>query len=208
MLDIDIFGKSSHAAATGNGRDALLAGARFVTEAYRAEREAFADDVFRLLKFGAFSSGTARNIISGHTRISGTARCFGDGVLRRMLDGLRDVAAEIERESGCRAEIKIVEGCPAVYNDPALFERFRDALLKPARTGVSPADDGGPFSFIVPDRPTMISEDFSEYQCEVPGIFFHLGLGSDTALHSNVFDMDESVLPFGVKAFWRLLYNI
>jgi hippurate hydrolase len=208
VLNVEILGKSCHAAAAEQGADALAAGARFVTEAYRAEREAFPNEVFRLLKFGVFKSGTAMNVISGRTRISGTVRCFEDEVFLTLSDRLRAVAAEIEREYGCRAELKFVEGCSAVHNDPVLFEQFKEALSKPARAHTSVEDDGEPFSFVEPDKPTMTSEDFSDYQHKVPGIFFHLGLGKDTPLHSNVFDIDESVLPFGVKAFLRLLYNM
>jgi hippurate hydrolase len=46
------------------------------------------------------------------------------------------------------------------------------------------------------------------YLQNAPGIYFHLGLGRNAPLHSNGFDFDESVLPLGVKAFLRLLYNI
>jgi hippurate hydrolase len=208
VLNIEILGKSCHAAAAEKGADALAAGARFVTDAYREERDAFPDDVFRLLKFGVFKSGTAMNVISGRTRISGTMRCFEDEVFRIMSDKLRAVAAKIERDLGCRAELEFVEGCSAVYNDPVLFERFREALNKPARAYTPGEDDGKPFSFVEPDKPTMTSEDFSDYQHKIPGIFFHLGLGSAVPLHSSVFDIDESVLPFGVKAFLRLLYNM
>jgi hippurate hydrolase len=208
VLCAKVFGKSCHVAAAEEGADALFAGARFVTEAYKAEREIFDDDVFRLLKIGVFKSGTAMNIISGLTTIYGTIRCFDDETFLLMSDRLRSVAAEIERESGCRIDMDFMGGCSAVRNDPALFERFRNALRERAPMLAQDEDDGEPFIFLEPAAPTMTSEDFSDYQREVPGIFFHLGLGRDTPLHSNAFDIDESVLPLGVKAFWRLLCNI
>ncbi|MDR2295414.1 MAG: amidohydrolase [Clostridiales Family XIII bacterium] len=207
ILRIDIFGKSVHAAAAEKGVDALAAGARFVTAAYEAESGLFPDDVFRLLKFGVFESGTATNVISGHTVLRGTMRCFEEDVHRRMKDGLRAVASRVEREFGCRVEIDFIGHCPAVRNDPALFDSFRDALCgTPGR--LPDGDAGESFSFIEADKPTMTSEDFSVYQRKVPGIFFHLGLGHNTPLHSADFDFDESVLSVGVKAFLRVLYSI
>jgi hippurate hydrolase len=208
VLRVDIFGRSSHAAIADKGVDALLAGARFVAEAYETERDLLPRDVSRLLKFGMFKSGTATNIISGHTVLHGTMRCFEEDVHRRMEDGLRAVASEVEREFGCRIEIAFTQSCPAVRNDPALFDDCRDALCGKAHRRLPDGDAGEPFSFIEAAEPTMTSEDFSVYQRMVPGVFFHLGLGRNTPLHSTGFDFDESVLSVGVKAFLRLLYDV
>jgi metal-dependent amidase/aminoacylase/carboxypeptidase family protein len=60
---------------------------------------------------------------------------------------------------------------------------------------------------IEPDAPTLIAEDFSFYLQKAPGVYFHLGTGADTPLHNSKYDLDESVLPVGVEAFFRLLYN-
>jgi hippurate hydrolase len=210
VLRVEIFGRSRHAAAAESGADALAAGVEFVSRAYAIERGAFADDVLRLLKFGIFESGTAMNVISGHTRIIGTMRFFEDGVFRLMSERLLAIARDVERDMDCRVGIEFSESCRAVYNDPVLFDRLKDALCGPAPhgRGGDDGDDGEPFIFTEPDNPKMTSEDFSDYQQKLPGIFFHIGCGSDTPLHSDTFDIDESVLPLGVKAFMRLLRNI
>jgi hippurate hydrolase len=208
ILKIEIFGKSCHVAEAESGADALSAGARFISKVYTAEREAFPGDVPRLLKFGVFKSGTAMNVIPGHAKLIGTMRCFEDDVFRRMSECLRAVAREVEHESGCRVEIEFIEGAPAVHNDPELFDLVKDALCERAQAKLPSGDDGAPFAFIEPDKPTMTSEDFSDYQRKAPGIFFHLGSGRDTPLHSSSFDIDESALLFGVKAFLRLLYTV
>jgi hippurate hydrolase len=208
VLRVDLFGKSVHAAAAETGVDALLAGARFVEDAYRMERGILPDDVFRVLKFGVFKSGTATNVLSGHTVIRGTMRCFEDETRNRLEEGLRAVAADTERAFGCRVEIDFLEGCSAVRNDPVLFDRCKDILCGRAGRRLPDGDDGAAFPFAEADKPTMTSEDFSVYQQMTPGVFFHVGLGHNTPLHSVNFDFDESVLPIGVKLFLRLLYNI
>ncbi|MDR2771585.1 MAG: amidohydrolase [Clostridiales Family XIII bacterium] len=207
ILRVDLFGKSVHAAAAEKGVDALLAGARFVTEVYEAERAGFPDGVFRLLKFGMFESGTATNVLSGHSVLHGTMRSFEEAVHERMQEILHAAASKIERESGCRVKIEFTGCCPAVRNDPALFDGFRDALCGCDSKGLPDGDAGEAFTFIEADKPTMTSEDFSVYQQRVPGVFFHLGLGRNAPLHSDRFDFDESVLAVGVKAFLRLLYK-
>jgi hippurate hydrolase len=208
VFRIDIFGKSIHAAAAKKGVDALSAGARFATELYAPERGIVPEDADGVLKICMFKSGTATNVISGHTVLQGTMRCFEDDVFRRMSEGLHTVAADVERAFGCRVEIGIVPVCLAVRNDPALFERFKDAIQNRAAGRPESEDDGAPFPFVEPDEPTMTSEDFSAYQQSIPGVYFHLGLGRSAPLHSGKFDFDEAVLPLGVKAFLRLLHNI
>ena len=52
-----------------------------------------------------------------------------------------------------------------------------------------------------------MAEDFSYFQGEIPGVFYHLGGskdGVDPATsppnHSPEFDVNESILPLGVRA--------
>jgi metal-dependent amidase/aminoacylase/carboxypeptidase family protein len=54
--------------------------------------------------------------------------------------------------------------------------------------------------------PSAGAEDFSFYQQEVPGFFFHLGTKNEekglvAPLHNSKFDFNENVLGVGVDAF-------
>ncbi|MDR3294704.1 MAG: amidohydrolase [Clostridiales Family XIII bacterium] len=196
-LCIEIYGRSSHAARSERGIDALLIGTRFVRAAYEMEQE-IPPAVFRLLKFGIFESGTAVNVISGKTTLRGSMRCFQDEIFRFMSDRLDAIADGLQKEFGCKIEITRLEGYPAVINKPALFDEVKRAMC----------DGEKPLPFIEPEAPTMAGEDFSFYQRQMPGLFFHLGCGAGAPLHSDTFDPDEAALAAGVKAFTRLLYGI
>ena len=52
----------------------------------------------------------------------------------------------------------------------------------------------------------MISEDFSFYQQQLPGLFLLLGTGTGIPLHADTFDFDESVLASGLAADELLLF--
>ena len=57
-------------------------------------------------------------------------------------------------------------------------------------------------------EPVMAAEDFAEYQQEIPGLFFFLGVQEPTGtapLHSSHFNFDERVLLTGVETFKRIL---
>jgi len=185
-VTLDIYGKSAHIAKASQGVDALMAGAEFYTRAMEMERQIPAG-IFRLLKFGKFHSGTARNALSAHTHMEGSLRAFQDDVFEGMAQHLRDLAAEVEEKYGCTVNLHIAQGYPAVLNSDRIYDAVRSIL---------PVEE-------LPE-PWMTSEDFSCYQKRVGGMFFFLGLGETPALHADTFDFDETILLKGADFFEAL----
>ncbi len=186
-----IHGKSAHAASADEGLDALSAGADFLLRA-QAMEQALPSEVFRLLKFGKFSAGTAPNIIAGSAFVTGTVRAFDHGVFSALQRGLDDAARAAEARWGVVIDLSYSPSYPPLLNDPALY-----ALAVRQLEG---------FSYRALERPTMLSEDFSYYQERVPGVFFKLGLGTGIPLHTPEFDFDESALVTGAQALIRLAH--
>ncbi|MDR0570126.1 MAG: amidohydrolase [Clostridiales Family XIII bacterium] len=207
-ISVGFHGKSTHAAYAERGIDALESGVRFVESAYAMEKGELPSDVFRLLKFGIFRSGTAVNVIAGHAVVEGTMRCFQPEVYDMMERRLHEIGESLREKTGCRVEIEFSQGYPALINGEGIFDDFREALAADA-TALPALSDGsrvGAFRLTEPEAPCMTGEDFSFYQQAVPGLFFHLGLGPGAPLHSGRFDFDEAVLRNGVEIYWRLLF--
>ena len=188
-VTLDIYGKSAHIAKAAEGVDSLMAGAEFYTRAMEMERQIPAG-VFRLLKFGKFHSGTARNALSAHTHLEGSLRAFQDETFETMADSLRQIAAQVREKYGCGLELHIAGGYPAVMNDDGVFDAVCRCL---------------PVAEL--EEPCMTAEDFSWYQKHVPGVFFFLGLGDTPALHADTFDFDETILTKGAEFFEALAEN-
>ena len=188
-VTIDVYGKSAHIAKAAEGIDALLA----ATELYRRcldMEAALPAGIFRLLKFGKFHSGTVRNALSAHTHMEGSLRAFQDEIFEGLAQGLRDIAADVEKTCGCTVKLHLSDGYPAVMNPAGLCARVKAA---------ADFDD-------LPE-PAMTAEDFSWYQRFVPGMFFFLGLGDTPALHADTFDFDETILLKGADFFEKLAVN-
>ena len=185
-LTVDVYGKSTHIANPSGGQDALPAAVEFYQK-MRLLEQSLPDDVFRLLNFGQFHSGTVRNALSSHAHMEGSLRAFRDDIFDYLRDGLYRIAEEVEQNSGCTVTIRMNEGYPAVWNPETLVARVLE--IAPVR---------------LLEKPTMTSEDFSHYQKHVPGVFFFLGLGDVPALHSADFDFDESILLKGADFFGKL----
>ncbi len=182
-VDVEIFGRSAHVAKAACGADALMAGAEFCRRAAAMEK-ALPPEIFRLLKFGRFESGTVRNAISAHTQICGTLRAFQDEIFDGMLRALFRIADEVGAEFDCRVAVRTKNGYPAVMNPAPLYRRVR-----------------GLVSFRALAEPTMTAEDFAFYQRRVPGLMFFLGAGDVPPLHADTFDFDESILTIGADFF-------
>lgn len=189
-VNVDIEGVSTHIAKAKHGADALEAGVRFISGAYRMIAEEVPAEEPKLLKFGMMHSGTVRNALSAHTEIRGSLRSFAPDVFDYMKKRLFEIAAEVSAATGAQVNLRLNEGYPPVLNDAALYDLAANCL-------------GGEMARLT--EPSMTAEDFSFYQQAAPGLFMCLGTGGEYPLHSEQFDFDEAVLGVGAEKAMRLL---
>ena len=185
-VTVDVLGKSAHIAKAKEGRDALAAAVAFYSRAVAME-QALPKEVFRLLKFGKFQSGTVRNALAADAHLEGSLRAFHDETFYALRDKLLAIGAEVEKETGCQVKIHMNEGYPAVINPSPLYDRVKKAV-----------------DFEELPEPSMITEDFSWYQQKLPGLFFFLGIGDTPALHASNFNFEEEILLKGADFFEKL----
>lgn len=188
-ITVDIYGKSAHLAKSADGIDAMAAAVELHQKVAQAEA-GYPDGVYRLMKFGKMVCGTARNAVAAHAHLEGSLRAFQDEVFDGLKGSLYAIAAEVEKKYGCRVEITMSEGYPAVMNPVDLCRRVKAVA-----------------EFRELAEPTMTAEDFAWYQRFVPGMFFFLGLGDSPALHTVNFDFDDEILVKGADFFEKLAEN-
>ena len=185
-VKVQITGKSAHIAKAYEGVDAMAAGVEFY-QRVRALEQALPPEIFRILNFGKFQSGTVCNAVSGETRLEGTLRAFQDEVFFSLQEGIREIGRQVAEKSGCQVEISLSNGYPAVMNPPALYDKIRSLV-----------------DFCELEAPSMITEDFSWYQRSLAGMFFFLGTGNSPALHADNFDFPEEILLSGAQFFEKI----
>ena len=185
-VNIDIFGRSAHIAKASEGLDALAAAAEFYRRSCDMEA-ALPAGVYRLLKFGRMEAGTVRNALAEHARLEGSLRAFQDDIYLSMRSGLLRIAEELQGSTGCRIEVNMNDGYPAVMNPDGLYDRVRSAV-----------------AFGELPEPSMTAEDFSWYQKYLPGMFFFLGIGSTPPLHADNFNFDETALLKGADLYMNI----
>ncbi|MBQ6622925.1 MAG: amidohydrolase [Mogibacterium sp.] len=183
MFVITVTGKSSHGAEREKGIDALAAAAKMTTALLALPPEITRDRA--VLTVGKMHAGTARNIVPDTAVLEGILRSLGPETRKALKDGLRETAERIARETGTKADVRIIESYPGVVNDGAMTEFAASAAAKLL----------GPDHVIRIPEPTMVTEDFGYFLEEVPGSFYHIGAGSPYPLHNPQFlPTDEAVL--------------
>ncbi len=191
-MRLTVHGKSAHCARPDLGIDALAAIADLIAELNRIKREDIPAGTEYLLHIGTISGGDAGNIVCETAQAKGSVRAFDTAVFDELCGKVRQAAAAADARYGTTTEVFFSPAYPPVNNDPSLYAEYQEAMR---RAGIE---------LLTADK-TVISEDFSEYQKRVPGVFAFLGLGDVPSLHNNRFDFDEELMETGIRALTALL---
>jgi amidohydrolase len=197
LFDVEIYGKSAHAAMKDEGIDALYAGTLFYTKLQEKLHQQLGDEP-HVATFGQMSSGSAINIISNYTLFKGTIRSLTRETYNKIEKIIKEVAEHTEKQTSSTINIHLNFLYPAVNNDTTLVKNAKNILKD--------------FPLNELKEPFLVSEDFSYYQQEVPGVFFLLGTKNEAKgytylLHNDRFNFDSSVLNTGVQLYLKLIQS-
>ena len=201
---IVVHGRQTHGAMPWSGVDPIVVASQIVLGLQTiVSRQSNLTTAPAVVTIGLIQGGNRTNIIPDEVRLEGTIRTFDPDMRRDIQERVRRTATGIAQSAGATADVSFEAGYPITYNDPALTAKMLPTLQRVAT---------GPFN---PNAPVvMATEDFSEYQRKVPGIFFHLGVtpkGKDPRTaepnHSPRFLVDESALVTGVRALANLVVD-
>jgi amidohydrolase len=201
---ITVRGRQTHGAQPWDGVDPIVVASQVVLGLQTiVSRQVNLTTAPAVLTLGMIEGGNRTNIIPDEVRLAGTLRTFDKAMRLDIIDRIRRTATNIAAAAGAVADVTFVQGNVVTFNDPGLTARMTPTLQRVA---------AGPFDANPPVL--MPSEDFSQYQLKVPGVFFQLGVspaGSDPKSrapnHSPRFFVDESALVTGVRALSSLVID-
>lgn len=142
-----------------------------------------------VVSLGQVHAGTTSNVIPPEVYLHGTLRSF-DPAVREQLIAEVERALSVARPLGGDYRLNVQRGYPAGWNSPTVagwLSKITSDLV------------GG--NALVTQPMGMGAEDFS-YMCQqAPGAMFLLGAaladGVERAHHTNIFNIDETVMPLG-----------
>lgn len=144
-----------------------------------------------ILTIGKVAAEGATNVIPAQARLEGTFRAMDEEWRFKAHALIRRVIEHTARAHGAEAEIDIVVGYPALYNDPEEAAVVRSAAVRYA----------GEENVVDLDK-WFASEDFAWYLKELPGAFYRLGTASTSGapvhgLHTSRLMINEEALRTG-----------
>ncbi len=166
-VDVTIYGRGGHGAAPYRTVDPIVIAARTVVALQTiVSREINPVDP-SVVTVGSIHGGTKHNIIPDEVKLQITVRSYKDEVRKHLLEAIARIAKGEAMAAGAPREplVKVADGDPAVYNDPALVKRLTEVFRRQFGS-----------DRVVEMPPKMVSEDFSEYgRAGVPSAIFFVG---------------------------------
>jgi amidohydrolase len=193
-----IRGRAGHGALPHEALDPILAAAHALTSLQAVISRSLDPVEPGVVTVGSFHAGSAPNVIPDEAVLEGTLRSFAPAVREMLRRRVREVLEGTAAAHGCRAEMELRPGYPAVVNDPEAVARVRKA----GETVFGPEG-------MRETAPLAAAEDFAYFAQRLPAAFVLVGAGNaargiTAPHHAPDFDLDESVLPLGAELLARI----
>ena len=200
-FDIKIIGHGAHGATPWDSVDPIVISGQVIEGLQTiVSRQSELTKGAVVITVGSLHAGIRRNIIPETATLEGTIRTFDVGMQKLVHEKIKLTVTKIAEASGATAEVKVMTGYPATYNDPALTRQMVSSLERAAGK-----------QHVTEIAAVTMAEDFSFFQQKAPGLFFFLGaypaelhLTTAPVHHTADFMIDEKSFVTGVKALLAL----
>jgi amidohydrolase len=195
---IKLSGRQTHAGRPWEGTDTINMAADVIKALTTiSARQVNVFEVPNVVSVGSVQAGNRGNIIPGEALLVGTIRTYAAARKDELKKKIDRAVGGIASAYDGQYSIDFTDDALVTLNDPMLLERLTPALERAAIPGGLNRNA----------KLRGAAEDFSFYLAEIPGVYAILGstpnftsMEAAPTNHSDKFDIDENVLPIGVKA--------
>ena len=199
---INVKGKQTHGSEPWNGVDPILISAKIIDGLQTIiSRESELTNEAAVISVGKITSGVRFNIIPESAEMIGTIRTLDPNMKAYILKRMAEMTETIAKAYGGSATFSSTNETAITYNNHELVSKMLPSLQKVAGQGN-----------VKQIKAETIGEDFSYFQELVPGFYFYLGgmtKGNTDSFphHTPDFQIDESGMLLGVKAFTQITFD-
>jgi hippurate hydrolase len=192
---IEVRGRGTHAAMPHLGDDTILAAAQIVCALQAIVSRACDPLAAAVLSVTELRAGTAHNVLPGSASLSGTVRALDPEVRAEIARRIERIARGVCAAAGCECGFEYHRRVSVVRNHDAQARQVAEVAT--ALFGAGRVQTGA--------KPSMGAEDFALFLERLPGCYFWIGNGADSApLHNGRYDFNDAILPVGA-ALWVAL---
>ncbi|MBU5453890.1 M20 metallopeptidase family protein [Caproiciproducens sp. MSJ-32] len=201
-FEITIRGSGGHGAYPHNTVDPIIIASHVII----ASQTIISREINTLnpavITVGSIHGGTAKNIIPEEVKISGIIRTMSKEDRSFVKERMINIVNMICKSYRAKAEIKIEDSYPNLYNDKNMVDLFISSAEKVI----------GRENILLQEYPKMGVESFSYFANEVPAVFYFLGCRNEekniiNPAHSSLFDIDEECLSIGVAIQCQMAFD-
>jgi len=199
---IEVDGKKTHGAYPHTGLDPIPVAAELVQALQLVVSRQIDPQEPRVLTIGSIRGGNRFNIIAEQVTLEGTIRSLDAGVRTALRERIARTVAGVAAAHGTAARLRWFDaGNPPTVNEAALTRASVPSLERVY---------GKPRVREV--KPQMGAEDFALLAERAPALYVKMGVrneakGITAMIHTEDFDLDEGVLPLGVRAMATLAWD-
>ena len=185
---LTVRGTNCHGAYPERGVDAILISAQIITALQSLVSRTISPFDPAVLTIGTIKGGTANNIVCGEVHMRGTMRTLSDATRQKLKREIHSVVEGVAQSMGGSAEVQLNPGYGAVYNHDGYYAKIEDCAREIL----------GEDKIVIRSAPSLGVESFCYFVSETPGVYYDIGTGVSTALHTSTFLVDENVFVPGI----------
>jgi amidohydrolase len=199
---IEVEGKRVHGATPHRGIDPIPVAAEIVQALQLVVSRQLDAQNPKVMTIGAIHGGNRFNILAEKVTMDGTIRALDPAIRRELKERMARIVKGVADAHGTTATMRfLTDGNAPTINDAALAKSSRPGLERVfGKDNVKDA------------TPRMVAEDFPLYSERAPSLYLLIGglneaKGIRAANHTEDFDIDEAVLPLGVRAMATIVWD-
>jgi amidohydrolase len=198
---IEVAGRKTHGAYPHTGLDPVPVAAELVQALQLVVSRQLDAQNPKVLTIGEIHGGNRFNIIADKVTMKGTIRTLDAALRRDLRERMERTVKGVAEAHGATASLTFRDS----GNPPTVNEAAHTRASLPSLERVYGAR-------VLEVKPQMGAEDFALFAERVPGLYVKLGVrnaarGFTAPIHTEDFDIDEDVLPLGVRAVATLVWD-
>ncbi|MDD4847745.1 MAG: M20 family metallopeptidase [Bacteroidales bacterium] len=196
---ITVKGKGGHGAYPAQFINPIVMASTMILDFQTIQNE----EIPTIVTFGKMEALGKTNVVPEIATMEGTIRTFDESWRFEIHRQIREKAQKIAAKFGGEAIVKILVGYPVLTTDKALTQRCKHYL-----------EDYFGENCMVESPMRMGADDFSYFSEKIPATMLRLGTrneekGITALLHTDTFDVDESIIKIGTEAFcWTAINEL
>lgn len=194
LLEYKITGKGSHGSAPQNGFDPIVTVSSIIVNLQTIVSRRISAFEKVVITVGEVKSGSATNVIPEYATIKISVRCLDQEIRKNVIEYIDEYIIKTAETFNCSAVKTFHKKCPLTINDPQTLKFAKDLIINTFGENKLHECD-----------PLLASEDFGLYLQKIPGCMIFINNGESNPLHTETYDFNDAIIPYGVSFFITLI---